>query len=60
MSIVAESQSLAKTTPPVTIVNSEELDSRNDGTKPIDNRRAIEDDYNGLKKMDKKIELKVS
>ncbi|WP_367364018.1 palindromic element RPE2 domain-containing protein [Candidatus Tisiphia endosymbiont of Nedyus quadrimaculatus] len=28
----------------ITIVNSGELDSRNDGAKPIDNRRAIEDD----------------
>ncbi|WP_341747829.1 hypothetical protein [Candidatus Tisiphia endosymbiont of Dascillus cervinus] len=52
MSIVAESQSLAKTTPPVTIVNSEELDSRNDGAKPIDNRRAIEDDVTKFSSID--------
>ncbi|WP_375358905.1 autotransporter domain-containing protein [Candidatus Tisiphia endosymbiont of Neophilaenus lineatus] len=52
MSIVAESQSLAKTTPPVTIVNSEEFDSRNDGAKPIDNRRVIEDDVTKFSSID--------
>ncbi|WP_341747443.1 PD-(D/E)XK nuclease family protein [Candidatus Tisiphia endosymbiont of Dascillus cervinus] len=31
------------------IVNSGELDSRDDGAKPIDNRRAIEDDVKDLK-----------
>ncbi len=34
------------------IVNSGELDSRNDGTKPLDNRRAIEDDVTKLLSID--------
>jgi RPE1 domain-containing protein/outer membrane autotransporter protein len=59
MSIVTESQSLVKTTPPVTIVNSGELDSRNDGAKPIDNRRTIEDDVTKFSSIDYNLQYPV-
>ena len=36
----------------ISIVNSGEFDTRNDGTKPIDNRRAFEDDVTKFSSID--------